>query len=285
LLNGASASLPVPPAAELTAADRWILSRLHAVVAEVDAYYEAYEFAKVCETVQAFAWSEFCDWYVELAKTSLSSGGAAADAARAVLGHVLDRLFRLLHPVMPFVTERLWLALTGGESIVVSSWPSPESSYLDAAAEAELAAVQRLVTEVRRFRADQGLKPGQRVPARLVGIESTALVAHEPAIRSLLRLEAPADGFGPTASLLVENVTVELDTAGTIDVAAERKRLEKDLAAARKEKAQSEGKLGNAQFLEKAPPPVVEKVRAQLETADAEIARLESQLAGLPGAS
>ncbi len=283
--NGASASLPVPPAAELTAADRWILSRLHTVIAEVDAYYEAYEFAKVCETIQAFAWNELCDWYVELAKTSLNAGGAAADAARAVLGHVLDRLFRLLHPVMPFVTERLWLALTGGESLVVSTWPAPESSYVDAAAEAELTSVQRLVTEVRRFRADQGLKPGQRVPARLVGIESTALVAHEPAIRSLLRLEAPADGFAPTASLFVENVTVELDTAGTIDVAAERKRLEKDLAAAQKEKAQSEGKLGNAQFLDKAPPPVVEKVRAQLASAEAEMTRLESQLAGLPGAN
>ncbi|WP_020577358.1 valine--tRNA ligase [Actinopolymorpha alba] len=292
LMNGASAQLPVPPAEQLSSADRWILSRLHRVIADVDASYEGYEFAKACEAIQAFAWSEFCDWYVELAKTSLTAGGEAADATRAVLGHVLDRLLRLLHPVMPFVTEELWLAVTRGpsgvapgeaESLVVAAWPTAEPAYVDPAAEAEITALQRLVTEVRRFRSDQGLKPGQRVPAQLVGIEETVLAPHEPAIRSLLRLDPAGTAFTRTASLLVEQVTVEFDTAGTIDVAAERKRLEKDLGNAQKEKVQAERKLGNEEFLAKAPAPVVEKVRGQLAAAEAEIARLEGQLAGLPG--
>jgi valyl-tRNA synthetase len=120
------------------------------------------------------------------------------------------------------------------------------------------------------------------VPAQLVGINATVLASHEQAIRTLLRLEAPGEGFSRTASVLIENVTVELDTAGTIDVGAERKRLEKDLGNARKERDQASRKLGNADFLAKAPAPVVEKVRGQLATAGAEIARIERQLAGLP---
>ncbi|MEQ7006396.1 valine--tRNA ligase [Actinopolymorpha sp. B17G11] len=282
LMNGADPALPLPPADQRSAADRWILSRLHRLIAEVDASYETYEFAKVCEAIQAFAWSEFCDWYLELAKTTLTAGGAAADGTRAVLGHVLDRLLRLLHPVMPFVTEELWLAVTRGESVVVAEWPAADPSYADDEAEAEIGSLQRLVTEVRRFRSDQGLKPGQRVPAQLVGINATVLASHERAIRTLLRLEAPGDGFSRTASVLIENVTVELDTAGTIDVGAERKRLEKDLGSARKERDQAGRKLGNTDFLAKAPAAVVEKVRGQLASADAEIARIESQLAGLP---
>jgi valyl-tRNA synthetase len=145
-----------------------------------------------------------------------------------------------------------------------------------------LVALQRLVTEVRRFRADQGLRPGQRVPAQLVGIGATVLAAHEMAIRSLLRLDLPGDSFARTASLLVENVTVELDTAGTIDVAAERRRLEKDLGNHQRERDQATRKLGNAEFLAKAPPHVVGKVRDQLATAEAGITRIESQLSGLP---
>ncbi|MEQ4204446.1 valine--tRNA ligase [Actinopolymorpha sp. B9G3] len=282
LMNGADPALPLPPADQRSAADRWILSRLHRLIGDVDASYETYEFAKVCEAIQAFAWSEFCDWYLELAKTTLTAGGAAADGTRAVLGHVLDRLLRLLHPVMPFVTEELWLAVTRGESVVVAEWPAADPSYADDEAEAEIGSLQRLVTEVRRFRSDQGLKPGQRVPAQLVGINATVLASHERAIRTLLRLEAPGDGFSRTASVLIENVTVELDTAGTIDVGAERKRLEKDLGSARKERDQAGRKLGNADFLAKAPAAVVEKVRGQLASADAEIARIESQLAGLP---
>ncbi len=295
LMNGANPAAPLPIDDQRSTVDRWILSRLHRLIAEVDDHYEGYEFAKVCEAIQAFAWSEFCDWYVELAKPSLGAGGESAEATRAVLGHVLDRLLRLLHPVMPFVTEELWLAVTKGgakagadaggvQSLVIADWPSPELDLVDEVAETEIGALQRLVTEVRRFRSDQGLKPGQRVPAQLVGIGATVLASHESAIRSLLRLELPDASFGRTASLLIENVTVELDTAGTIDIAAERKRLEKDLGNSRKDRDQAQRKLDNAEFLAKAPPPVVAKVRDQLSTAEAEIARIEGQLTGLPQA-
>ncbi|MQA97876.1 MAG: valine--tRNA ligase [Streptosporangiales bacterium] len=281
LMNGATVAADLPAPERLSATDRWILSRLNRVIGEADELYEQFEFAKAADLLFHFAWDEVCDWYVELAKTPLAAGGDAADATRAVLGHVLDRLLRLLHPIAPFVTEELWLSLTGGESLVVAEWPSPDASRLDPAAEAEIATVQRLVTEVRRFRSDQGLKPGQRVAARLAGIESSPVAPHEQAVRLLLRLEPPGDAFSPTASLPVEGLRVEIDTVGTIDVAAERRRLEKDLAAAKKEIEQTSRKLGNADFVAKAPDAVVTKTRDRLAQAEADATRIEGQLATL----
>ena len=282
LLNGAHV-----PAAELTPAaysvpDRWILARLSAVIAEVDELFEQFEFGKICDVLYHFAWDEVCDWYLELAKVPLTSDDPqAAETTRQVLGYVLDQLLRLLHPVMPFVTDELWTALTGEDSVMVTPWPA--FSYADPAAEAEISSMMRLVTEVRRFRSDQGLRPGQRVAARLVGIEVTPLAGHEEQIRSLLRLTAPADGFAASASLAAEDITVELDVAGAVDVAAERRRLEKDLAAARSEAEQAERKLGNADFTAKAPAAVVDKTRQRLAGAQSDIARLEQRLAAIVG--
>jgi len=265
---------------DLSVTDRWILSRLSGVIAEVDGLLEQFEFGKACEALYHFAWDEFCDWYLELAKVPLASGDeATADRTRKVFGFVLDQMLRLLHPVMPFVTDELWCALTGDDSVMVAAWPDFE--FTDAAAEAEIGSLMRLVTEIRQFRSGQGLRPGQRVPARLAGLEATPLGAHEESIRALLRLTAPEDGFAPSASLLAEGVTVELDLAGTVDVAAERKRLERDLAAAQKEAQSMTAKLGNEAFTAKAPAEVIEKSRARLAVAEADIARLESRLAAL----
>jgi valyl-tRNA synthetase len=265
---------------DLAPADRWILARLSAVITEVGRLLADYEFGKACEALYHFAWDEFCDWYLELAKVPLSSGDEAAVArTRRVLGFVLDNMLRLLHPVMPFVTDELWSALTGEDSVMLAPWP--EFSFSDPAAEAELASLMRLVTEIRRFRSDQGLKPGQRVPARLAGIEGTTLASHVEAIRSLLRLTSPEDAFAVSASLAVEGVTVELDLAGTVDVEAERKRMEKDLTAARKEVAQATGKLGNESFMAKAPAEVIAKTRQRLADAEADITRIEGRLAAL----
>ena len=280
LMNGATVEGELPPAERLSAADRWILSRLGAVVTEVDGHYEDYQFARLADTLFHFAWDEVFDWYVELTKPTFAAGGPAADASRRVLGEVLDVTLRLLHPVVPFVTETLWTTLTGRESLVIADWPS-DGGFRDAAAEQEIATLQQVITEVRRFRADQGLQPGQRVPARL-GLSGTALGAHEDAIRALLRLEPAGEGFTATASLPVAGATVELDLSGAIDVEAERKRLTKDLAAARKELEQTSAKLSNEAFLAKAPANVVDKIRARRETAENEIERLSAQLAALP---
>jgi valyl-tRNA synthetase len=300
LINGATTDGDLPT--ELSAVDRWILSRLQHTIAEVDEYFEGFEFGKACDALYHFAWDDVCDWYVELSKPVLAGGGAAADGSRRVLGHVLDQLLRLLHPVIPFVTDELWSALTRQATVVSESWPAVDKALIDDAAEAELAALQRVVTEVRRFRADQGLKPGQRVAATLAGLQAVGIAAHEDLIFSLVRLDAPparsgdsredggagqtaqhaAEGFAATATLTVAGgVTVALDTRGSIDVAAERARLTKDRAAAEKEAAGCRAKLGNEAFTAKAPADVVAKIEQRLATAEADLARIDAALAAL----
>ncbi|MFJ7056211.1 valine--tRNA ligase [Streptomyces griseobrunneus] len=280
LMNGATIEGDLPPVEEMSVTDRWILSRLNQTVADVDAFYDDFQFAKISEALRHFAWDEVFDWYVELSKTTFFAGGRPAEVSGRVLGEVLDVMLRLLHPIVPFVTEALWTALTGRESIVIAEWPG-DSGFRDDAAEKEIELVQQVVTEVRRFRNDQGLQPGQKVPAELT-LTGTALAPHEAAIRQLLRLQPAGDGFHATASLPVAGATVALDLSGTIDVPAERKRLTKDLEAAQKEKAQATGKLGNEAFLAKAPDNVVDKIRGRLSKAEADIERISAQLAALP---
>ncbi|WP_327171268.1 valine--tRNA ligase [Streptomyces sp. NBC_01336] len=282
LMNGATIEGELPSADEMSVTDRWILSRLNKTVAEVDAYYDDYQFSKLSESLRHFAWDEVFDWYLELSKTTFFGGGRPAEVSGRVLGEVLDVMLRVLHPVVPFVTETLWTALTGRESVVIADWPA-DSGFRDDAAEQEIELVQQVVTEVRRFRNDQGLQPGQKVPAELT-LTGTALAPHEAAIRQLARLQPAGDGFHATASLPVAGATVALDLSGTIDVGAERKRLTKDLEAAQKEKAQATGKLGNEAFLAKAPDNVVDKIRGRLTKAESDIERITGQLAALPQA-
>ncbi|MBT2539719.1 valine--tRNA ligase [Streptomyces sp. ISL-44] len=282
LMNGATIEGELPAAEQMSATDRWILSRLNKTVAQVDAYYEDFQFSKLSEALYHFAWDEVFDWYVELSKTTFFAGGEQAKVSGRVLGEVIDVMLRLLHPVVPFVTETLWTTLTGRESLVIAEWPK-DSGFRDEAAEAEIGNVQSVVTEVRRFRKEQGLQDGQKVPARL-DLAGTALAAHEAAIRQLLRLQPEGDSFSATATLPVAGASVALDLSGTIDVAAERKRLSKDLAAAEKEKQQAEAKLGNEAFMAKAPDNVVDKIKGRLAKAEADIARIQAQLDTLPPA-
>jgi valyl-tRNA synthetase len=281
LMNGA-APAALPPAAELTDADRWILGRLEEVRAEVDEALDSYQFSRACEALYHFAWDEFCDWYVELAKVQIFGG---LPHTTAVLAAVLDTLLKLLHPVMPFVTETLWKTLTGGESAVVAAWPQPSGFAPDPVAAQRITDMQKLITEVRRFRSDQGLADRQKVPARLSDIAAAQLSEQLPAITSLAWLTEAGDGFTPSAAVEVRlsqtTVVVEVDTSGTVDVAAERRRLEKDLAVAQKEMATTAAKLGNDAFLAKAPAEVVDKIRGRQQVATEEVERITARLAGL----
>ena len=302
LMNGAYVG-ELPARDTLTDADRWILDRLETVRADIDAAMDRYEFAKAHEALYHFAWDEVCDWYLEMTKSDFpfkldeatEEQLERAASTRLVLGRVLDSLLRMLHPAMPFVTETLWLALVDGsevidtESLVVSQWPDQSMTNggapVDETAAKRMAFVEKLVTEVRRFRNDQGVKPSQRVPARL-DFAAVDLVEQEQMVRSLARLEQPADDFTATASIELRlgdtTLTVDLDTSGTVDIAAERKRLEKDLANQEKELLAAQKKLANENFLAKAPEAVVEKIRARQEVAEQEVARISARLEGLP---
>ncbi|WP_067683973.1 valine--tRNA ligase [Nocardia miyunensis] len=284
LMNGAAPG-EIPDRAALTDADRWILDRLESVRAEVDSAFDRYEIGKACEALYHFAWDELCDWYLELAKVQFAESDERAASTRTVLGVVLDSVLRLLHPVIPFVTESLWQALTGGaegESIVVASWPRSSGVAADEPAARRIADAQRLITEIRRFRSDQGLTDKQKVAAALIGIDDAELTGLSAEIANLARLTEPGDDFSATASVQVRlsgaTVTVEIDTSGTVDLDAERRRLEKDLGVAQKDLTSTTAKLANEAFLAKAPDEVVAKIRTRREVAESEVARIGARL-------
>ncbi|MDF5820849.1 valine--tRNA ligase [Corynebacterium felinum] len=292
LMNGAKTG-QLPAREELSDADRWILDRLEQVRVSVDDYLDRYQFAKANELLYQFAWGELCDWYLEIAKVQIPRDFAAAsekertqgENTQIVLGQVLDAVLRMLHPAMPFVTEVLWKALTDGESLNVTAWPTAAltngGSSTDEDAARRVADVEKLVTEIRRFRSDQGVKPSQKVPAQ-IDFVACDLGALEDVVRSLAKVDAPKDDFQASASIEVRlstaTIEVSLDTSGTVDKAAERKRLEKDLAAAEKELNQTGAKLGNDAFLAKAPEAVVDKIKERQRVAQEEVTRITARL-------
>ncbi len=290
-LNGAVVpQAPLDPAL-LTPADRWILGRLDEMITDTSDLLADFQFGKSAEGLYHFVWDEFCDWYLELAKVQVYSGAAdLADSTRKVLGTVLDSTLRLLHPFVPYVTESLWTSLTGGETLVTAAWPAASGRAADDAATTWMADLDTLVTAIRRFRADQGLPPARRVPAYFANIPSdlrdyvSSLTRLEDKFRDTsgarLNLFAADGGERPviTASMkrLISTgeVTVEIDLSEGVDAAAEKVRLDKELAAAEKEIADAERKLGNEQFLAKAPEHIVVGIRARLVKARADVDRI-----------
>ena len=275
MMNGATVEGPLPPVESLSAIDKWILSRLSETTTEYTALLESYEFARACEVIYHFAWDDLCDWYLELSKEAFASGNAAA--SQRVLGHVLDSLFKLLHPVMPFITEELWTTLTGGETLVINTWPIADSTHLDTKSATLVGELQKVITEVRRFRNDQGVKPSQKIPGRFIAPSDVA--EYSSAMAFLLRLELK--DFTPSASVEIGSIKVELDLSGTVDVVAERARLEKDLVTAQKDMKTAEVKLGNEGFMAKAPANVVTEIKERMAATSADIERITAQLAAL----
>ncbi len=283
--------------ARLSLADRWILSRMERTVADVRAGLDAFEFNAVAGRLYEFIWHEYCDWYLELAKLALAGSSAsptaaappspgssraegdAADAARTVLAVVLERTLRLLHPIMPFITEELWQnlppwarAAEGGaaaEHLVVAAYPRPQPVRIDAAAEGTMERIIEVVRAVRNLRAEVGLPPGKRLGLQVhapVAALRAAIEANRQAIESLARLDGleVLDTAGrPTDALLValDGMELYVPVLGVIDVASERLRLEKELQKVSGELAQVQAKLGKESFVDRAPQSVVEKER------------------------
>ena len=278
MMNGATVSGDLPAVDSLNAIDKWILSRLSETISETTDLLEKYEYARACELMYHFAWDDLCDWYLELSKEAFASGNA--EGSKRVLGYVLDQLFRLMHPVMPFITEQMWTTLTGGESLVVAQWPVANSAHVDKKAEALIAQLQEIITEVRRFRNDQGIKTSLKIPGRIVATGDIAKYAS--AVAFVVRMEL--GDITPSARCEAAGVTIEFDLTGSIDVVAERTRLEKDLATASKDKQTAEVKLNNQGFMAKAPENVVVEIRERLAKTTADIERITAALAALPQA-
>ena len=182
-----------------------------------------------------------------------------------------------MHPIMPFITEELWTTMTGGESLVIAHWPVPDSTHIDKDAEVLVEKMQAIITEVRRFRNDQGVKPSQKIPGRFIAPADIA--EYSSAMAFLLKIELI--DFTASAAVEIGSVKCELDLTGTIDVVAERARLAKDLITAQKDLKTAEVKLGNEGFMAKAPAEVVVEIRERLARTSVDIERITSALSVL----
>ncbi len=272
---------------ELELPERWILSRLAQVAETVDRALGSYEFAEASRSLHQFVWSEFCDWYLEIAKLRLRDP-ERAPAARAVLYRVLEQSLRLAHPMMPFITEEIWQRLPrpegGPGAIMVAPWPETSDERLDAGAEEEMAFLQEIVVEARRFRHEHGLPPQQRIEAAVVapGTFRELVEAHAAELESLAWLSElrlvdvpPGDGW---SRVVAGQAEIYLPLAELVDVDAERERLRKEVGQAEEQAERARRKLDNRGFLEGAPPDVVEKARTQLAEHEDKVEKLKGQL-------
>ena len=281
MMNGATIEGELPARSELNHIDRWILDLLDSTITEIDSLYENFEFAKASDALYHFAWDEVCDWYLELVKDSFAKGGLEAGKSKRVLGHVLDQLLRLMHPSMPFISEALWTSLTNGESLVISKWPTPSNNQVDKEAENVVEDMKRLITEIRRFRSDQGIKNSARIKAEIYGLTGP-VAAYEDSLRFLVRLDEKGADFKASAKIEVGDFAVAFDLSGAVDVKAERARLTKDLAAIEKDRETARVKLENENFMAKAPMDVVASIKERMEFCEIEIQRIKSLIDSLP---
>ena len=266
---------------------RWLLDAASAAVTEADAALEACRFDEYAGACTRFVWNVFCDWFLELAKPALASPAPEADEVRRVAGQVLGLILRLLHPLMPFVTETLWDRLGYGPagSLIRAPWPTPFAVAGATEARAEMEWVTALISAVRAVRAEMNVPPSQLSPVLLRGAGEAALGwarRWQAAIGRLARASAidVHEGEPPQGSAVavLGEATVLLPLAGLIDLAAERARLAKERDKAAAEARKIAGKLANADFVARAPEEVVEENRSRLEAARSEEARLDAAL-------
>jgi valyl-tRNA synthetase len=258
---------------EPTLADRWILSRLNALIASLDGYFDAYNFSEACRALYEFFWSDFCDWYVELCKLRLyGEDGTARRTAQHVLWTVLEQALRLLHPFMPFITEEIWQRLPhDGESLVVAPWPRPREEHRDVRAEEEMAVLQEVITCLRRLRSEMGVRPNVQVEAMAVPlVEGRRELLHEHALYvtsqarlSSLRLVEGVEDPTAYARGVAAGVEVFIPLKGEA-FSEEAERIRREIARLEEEARRFQAKLSNDQFLSKAPPEVVLRERKRL---------------------
>ncbi len=286
--NGIVASTTLEaPRAEL-AVNKWIIAETIATVQTVDLALADYRFDGAANAIYQFAWSRFCDWYLELIKPQMVDDvrGQIDDESKAVAGWVLDQILVLLHPFMPFITEELWHAMGERDhDLIVAQWPMADARSLDPEASREVDWLIRLVGEIRTARNELNVPPGARLPLHVRDANAATLARLErqaPALARLARVtHAEGEATGGAAQVVVDEATFVLPLEGVIDLDAERTRLTKAIAAAEKERDALAGRLGNASFVERAKPEAVEKAKADHADKAAEAARLQAALGRL----
>jgi valyl-tRNA synthetase len=284
------------PVAELqrSLADRWILSRLQKAKQAVADAIEGYRFDHAAQAIYEFTWNEYCDWYLELSKPVLNDPNASEAAKRGTrrtLVRVLENLLRLTHPIMPFISEEIWqrvapLAGVEGETIMNQPFPTRRESLIDEAAEQEMNWVMQFILGIRKIKGEMNIAPAKQVPVLLANASDTdqgLALRHRPFLDFLARTESievlPVDDHGPeSATALVGEMKVLIPLAGLIDKEAEIKRLEKEIGRLQGDAERTEKKLGNPNFVDKAPPAVVQKERDKLNDNLKALESLRAQL-------
>jgi valyl-tRNA synthetase len=267
--------------------DRWIVSRLQRVEAEVEQAFAEYRFDTVAGAIYRFIWDEYCDWYVELAKLQLQSADPAVQrGTRRTLVRVLETALRLLHPISPFITEELWqklapLAGKSGDTIMLAPYPKSQPERIDESAERDMAALKEWTVAARNLRSEAKIAPSERMPlyatsapvvadpaATLAGLQALARLSEVKLMPALPDSTSPVAVVGGARIMLYKEV----------DPGAEQERLAKESARLEREIAKARGQLGNPSFVERAPAAVVDETRRRLAEFEQNVARLQDQL-------
>ncbi|MBI3710128.1 MAG: valine--tRNA ligase [Proteobacteria bacterium] len=286
-MNGATApAASFDPATARLTVNRWIVGEIARAAQAVETAIESYRFNDAAGAAYQFTWATFCDWYLEFTKPILNGGDAAAKAeTRAVTAFVLQQILKLLHPMMPFITEELWEKLEFGGPLITAPWPQLDTGKTDPAADAEMGWVVEAVTQIRALRAEMNVPAGARL--KLYHRDATPIAVkrldtHRGIIETLARLDTIAaltDGaLKGTAQIAVPEATLVLPLAGVIDAAAERARLTKEVGKLAGEIGKIDQKLANPQFVAKADPEIVEDQRERRSEAEAARVRLAAAL-------
>ena len=290
---------PSPSATEPSLADRWIMSRLKTAAKDCEQAIENYRFDLASQTLYDFVWNEFCDWYLELSKPILWDAEANPDQAtvtRYTLVTTLENILRLLHPMMPFITEEIWqsiapLADKTGDTIMLQPWPNFDGQESDAEAESEVAWLQGVIVAIRTIRGEAQLGPGKALDILVRNTtddDQRRFTNNKAYLRKLARLESitflSSDAeVPPSLSALCGNLEILVPMAGVIDVEAERARLNKELQKQQGELTRIQGKLSNASFVDRAPEAVVANERHKQQAAEDAVQAITTQLQRLEG--
>ena len=281
----------LPDQSKWDLADRWILSRLNTTVKDVTAKFEKFEFGEAGRDLYNFIWNDFCDWYIEMTKEKLTNGtDEEKDATKNILGYVLDQTLKLIHPIMPFVTEKLWQAMPhDGQSIMVADYPVEHAELANQKAEGEMEDLIELIKAVRNIRNQAGAPMSSPVKMMIkVDDQAHAAVFNENrdyldrfCHPSDLTIATEVDVPKLAMSGILAGATVYIPMAELVDLDEERARMEKEITKLEKEAARSTKKLGNEKFVNSAPEQVVAKERAKAEEWQQKLASAKERLASL----